>query len=321
MLRALLKAGSSWPIGQIPGGPRVYHELTCGLLGSQSFHAPKLARAWTRYAQLLQEHSLRPLSEVAVWVHECGWTPISALAGYLVTGRGVVLSNTEARVRDRYLHGALDAALCMRLATDSTERLPVAQRRARLLELRGDSSAQRVIAATGGRLIEPVDPRRVPLPAASIDFCHTGNAIEHYRPDVLRAFLQECYRVLRPGGIASHVVDHRDHLHHVDRKWPYLFHLSVPDRLYECLFGHDLLYHNRYSPDDMMALFASIGFERIDVRRATADREYSSDSEVLAAAPGLPGWATSARGWSQLDLRTAYAHYVYRKPVAGEAGV
>src|SRR2546421_412739 len=82
-----------------------------------------------------------------------------------------------------------------------------------------------------------VERAALPLSADSVDLCHSGGALEHYPPDALRAFLAECFRILRPGGVASHVFDHRDHLHHADRRWPFLAHLALPDAMYELLYG------------------------------------------------------------------------------------
>jgi hypothetical protein len=101
----------------------------------------------------------------------------------------------------------------------------------------------------------------------------------------------------------------------VDRSWPFLFHRALPEKTYHWLFGHPLLYHNRLGPTDVMRLFEEAGFERILVRRAGVDFRYTSDDEVLRQPAGLPAWARRrAPELSELDLRTAYGHYLYRKP-------
>ena len=59
------------------------------------------------------------------------------------------------------------------------------------------------------------------------------------------------------------------------------------------------------------------GFERIAVRRMTLPHKaYVTDDDVLDGAPGLSRrrLARRFRDISELDLRTAAAHYLYRKP-------
>jgi SAM-dependent methyltransferase len=150
-----------------------------------------------------------------------------------------------------------------------------------------------------------------------VDLCHSGGILEHCHPEELTAFLRECFRILRPGGVASHVFDHRDHLHHADHGWPFLAHLALPDPLYTLLCGHPLTYHNRLPPAQVMPLFEAAGFEKIaDRRLILPDRRYVEGEEALAGRPGVHRslLARRFRKLSEVDRRTAAAHYLYRKP-------
>ena len=132
-----------------------------------------------------------------------------------------------------------------------------------------------------------------------------------------RAFLGECLRVLRPGGLASHVFDHRDHLHHADPGWPYHAHWALPDPIYGALFDHPLGYHNRLAPTDVARLFSDAGFERVAVRRmALPDGRYVDDATLRTRAPGVPDRYVGRRfrSLSDRDRRAAAAHYLFRKP-------
>ena len=134
---------------------------------------------------------------------------------------------------------------------------------------------------------------------------------------MLAGFLRESFRVLRPGGVASHVYDHRDHLRHVDPRWPFLLHMALPDRVYRAAFGHPLLFHNRLAPAEVMSLFEAAGFERIAVRRfVLPDKRYVDADAVSAGEAGVPAWLQSGRlgRLSVEDRHTAAIHYLYRKP-------
>lgn len=313
MWRAALKGAGLFLLGRMPGGARFYRSLTRDWMGTQATHVDKLRRVWPGYLRVWQEQCSLSLEGLDVWVHEAGWTPFAPLVNYLLTGKGGVLTNTEGRVLDRYLARAVNGAL----TCDLPATLVPDERRRHIEPLRWYGHAAEAIGAVGGTLHESVDACALPLRAESVDLCHSGGALEHYRPEQLSAFLDACYRVLRPGGVASHVFDHRDHLHHADRRLPFLAHLALPDPLYSALCGHPLLYHNRLLPAEVMALFEQTGFECIAVRRMILpDRRYVEGDDALAGYAGLPRrlLARRFRAMSEADRRTAAAHYLYRKP-------
>ena len=314
MLRAAAKGVLLAAFGHLPGGPALYRRITRDLLGTQATHVDKLARVWPIYTQVWRERCGLELAGLRVWVHEAGWTPYCGLINFLLTGSGGVLTNRVGRMLDRYLARAVNGAL----ATDLPAGLVPVARRQRIEPLRWLHGAREALAAVGAELHEGVSPARVPLPAASVDLVHSGGALEHYPPALLEAFLGECHRVLRPGGVASHVLDHRDHLHHADRAWPFLGHLALPGPLYRAACGHPLGYHNRLAPAQVQRCFARAGLEPLALRRLILPRQRYVDAagDLAQGRPGLPRWLLNGahRDLSDDDLRTAAAHYIYRRP-------
>jgi SAM-dependent methyltransferase len=301
-------------VAHLPAGPRAYHAVTRGLLRSQRRVIEKLRRVWPGYARLWRERCGLDLGASTIWVHEPGWVPFAPLASYLLSGRGGVLTSTAGRPADRYVHRSVHAVLDAQLGGDSPEHVA---RRARLADLAG-GNVDDLLRATRAELATGVDPSALPLAAGFADLCHSGGALEHYAPDVLAGFVRESFRILRPGGVASHVYDHRDHLRHVDPRWPFLLHMALPDRVYRAAFGHPLLFHNRLTPSDVMALFQTAGFERIAARRfVLPDKRYVDGDAVQAGEPGVPVWLNSGRlpRLSDEDRHTAAIHYLFRKPV------
>jgi SAM-dependent methyltransferase len=231
---------------------------------------------------------------------------------YLLTGKAGALTNVEARLLDRYLARAVNGVL----TADLPDTIP-GERRRRIEALRWHEHTLGALRELGATVCEGVSANAIPLPTESVDLCHSGGTLEHYRPEELAAFLSECFRILRAGGVASHVFDHRDHLYHADRCWPFLAHLALPDPLYSPLCGHALSYHNRLLPAQVMHLFEAAGFEKIVVRRLILpDRRYVEGEEALAGQPGIHRslLARRFRKLSEVDRRTAAAHYLYRKP-------
>ncbi len=98
-----------------------------------------------------------------------------------------------------------------------------------------------------------------------------------------------------------------------------LAHLGLPGPLYAAAFGHPLGFHNRLSPTDVRARFEAAGLEPIALRRliyAGGERRWVDDDDrALAGTPGLSPrlLAPAFRNLSPADLRTAAAHYLFRR--------
>ena len=313
MLRGVAHASLLFGVAHLPGGPRAYHAVTRGLLRSQRRVIQKLRRVWPGYARVWRERCGLDLDGRTIWVHEPGWVPFAPLASYLLSGRGGLLTSTAGPPSDRYVAASVRAILNSELATGCRA---APDRCARISDL-VDADAHGLLTGTSTEIATGVDPSSLPLGSASADLCHSGGTLEHYRPEVLAAFLRESFRILRPGGVASHVYDHRDHLRHVDARWPFLLHMALPDELYRILFGHSLMFHNRLAPAEVMELFEATGFERLAVRRfVLPDKRYVDGDAAQAGEAGAPGWMNSGRlaRLSREDRHTAAIHYLYRKP-------
>lgn len=316
MIRALTKGAGLFAFAHMPHGPTLYRTLTREYLGTYATHVDKLARVWPGYLRVFTERAGIVLEGAHVAVFSPGETPYAPLALALLTGTAGVMLYPEGRLLDRYLSRAVTGVL----ATPFDLRLDdprVRERRQRIDALRWEHSAESAVRSLGAELHGHVDPTHLPLASDSLDLCHSGGELEHLEPAALAAFLRECFRVLRPGGVASHVVDHRDHLHHADRRLPFLAHLSLSSTVYRALCGHELGYHNRLAPTQLCALFESAGFERVAVRRMRyPERAYVEDDTILAGDLGIAR-SMLAREFAQIsdaDLRTAATHYVYAKP-------
>jgi len=299
-------------LGHLPGGPAFYQHIAWQLLGTQATHVDKLARVTPGYCRVWDRVCGLRLEGTDLWIHDAGGTPFWALAGHLLTGRPVQLTNAGVPMLDRHLPRAVQGVLGMDLARDVGN----PQRRATISACRWLESSVEALDRVQAQLHLDVLPRAIPLADASIDLAHSGGALEHLEPSDLDGFLAECHRVLRPGGVASHIFDHRDHLHHADRTLPFLAHLGLREPAYRALRGHSLGYHSRLSPTQVAARFEAAGFEPIARRRLVIPaRRYVEDPVAQAAEPGLPRWllARRFRDMDDLDLRTAACHYLYRR--------
>ncbi len=141
------------------------------------------------------------------------------------------MTNSEAHLVDRYLSRAVNGAL----ETGAHFKMEAHERWSIVEALRWETKAENALKAINAVSLQMESRTKAPLPAESIDLCHSGGVLEHYKPDDLKGFFAECFRILRPGGVASHVFDHRDHMYHADKKLPFLAHLMLSDPVYNLL--------------------------------------------------------------------------------------
>jgi SAM-dependent methyltransferase len=102
----------------------------------------------------------------------------------------------------------------------------------------------------------------VPLPDNSIDFAYSFQVIEHIHPDDVAEQLKELYRVLKPGGTYLCVTPNR---------------LAGPHDISR-YFDREAtgLHLKEYSVDDLVKLFAGIGFSKVRIERMIKSRRMTS---------------------------------------------
>jgi SAM-dependent methyltransferase len=95
------------------------------------------------------------------------------------------------------------------------------------------------------------------VPDRALDMVFSEAVLEHVPRDEFAAIVGEIHRVLKPGGIASHVVDYRDHL------GGGLNNLRFSQSLWEAPWfaRRSGFYTNRLRPSEMAKAFREAGFE------------------------------------------------------------
>lgn len=136
------------------------------------------------------------------------------------------------------------------------------------------------------------------MPDASVDFIFSQAVLEHVRAAEYRDFIAETYRILAPGGVASHQIDLRDHLQ------AGLNNLRFgTDRWEAEWMAQSGFYTNRIAFSDHCRVFEECGFE------VTIAGIAHFESLPLARA----SMAAEFRDRSEHDLMVSSFHLVARK--------
>ena len=93
------------------------------------------------------------------------------------------------------------------------------------------------------------------MESESVDFIYSQSCLEHIRRAEFPETLRQMRRVLRPGGVASHSIDFKDHLQKA------LNNLRFSEKIWEGdMFADRGFYTNRIRPAQMLAMFEAAGF-------------------------------------------------------------
>lgn len=203
-----------------------------------------------------------------------GRSPELAAALLLAGAGSALLLDTDLRVPDDALQRRRYGALIDALATSPTQ----------FLELTG-TSIEALRAALDGPLLnlhsQRYDGAHIPAQDASVDLIYSKSVLEHVAPGCVRALLEEHHRVLRPGGLAVHLIDLRDHLHvvgdhQVDGDW--LEALQWSDHVFRIMFSRRSTAINRMRAPEWRTAFEAAGLtiEHWSTRHQPLDGAFNS---------------------------------------------
>ena len=179
--------------------------------------------------------------------------------------------------------------------------------------LKGEWDLPSLFDLCGIKYLAPADAGRLELPASSVDFHISYTVFEHIPANILQQILQEAGRILRPSGLAIHLVDHSDHFAHSDQSISAINFLQYEDSVWARLADNPYMYMNRLRVDDYPPLYQCSGHE-------ISSMESSQDS-LLFAQLNNPAFrlASRFRGKSPAVLATMSTWIVSRTHRPGPA--
>lgn len=155
---------------------------------------------------------------------------------------------------------------------------------------------------------------RLPVEAGSVDLILSKSVLEHVAPGDVRDLLADQARALRPGGVAVHLIDLRDHTH-IDgddgANGDWLEALQWPEPLFRAMFSRRATAINRLRLPEWRGLFSAAGLEIAGL-----------STRSLALAPEFRRDRLNAR-WRGLDdatLSVAWIDVALRRPLGQPGG-
>ena len=292
------------PFTQSRAGEDLYEWLTAVLLGSQRGMSHKWCLWFREHIVLCRRYARVRIPGRRIWLFEPGWSLAPVMLAHLVTEAGPLVTDSRRRLARRYVAGA--AAEVARAAAKTLQAAGRSEAASPLLpRLNAANSPADVVAVCKAEYRVTGLPGLAELPGERADLCLSMGRLEHFAEPELAGLLAEMRRILSPGGVGSHIVDHRDHLWHFDKSHHCFHHLSYSDEDWARRARGRQLYRNRLLERDYLRLFAEAGF---DVLARVHELHRSDASEVDPRTL----WGRY-RELSREDLAAAVSHFVVRR--------
>ena len=131
------------------------------------------------------------------------------------------------------------------------------QQRARIQELTRARNLQELFSLCNISYMAPCDASQTGLPSKSVDLFFSIQVLEHVPPSVLAALINESRRIMKPDGIAFHLIDPSDHY----CKWgtSKVNFLKYSDRTWNFWVQNKISYHNRLRACEFIDAFVAAG--------------------------------------------------------------
>ena len=283
----------------------LYEWLTAVLLGTQRGMSRKWCYWFREHVVLCRRYGRTDFGDSRLWLFEPGWSLAPVLLGRMISSREILVTESRARLAGRYLAPA----------REEVESAAPAILRSAGLRNGGDppgagwseaASPRRVLSECRARYVVGGLDSLGELPTGSADVCFSMGRLEHFSREDLERLTGQMFRILRPGGVASHIVDHRDHHWHFDKSIHCFHHLCFSDEEWASLARGRHLYRNRLLEEDYIRLFERRGFEV----RAAIHRLHREDASGVDPS-SLWGRYSAL---TPRDLEAAVTHFVVRRP-------
>ena len=149
------------------------------------------------------------------------------------------------------------------------------------------------------------------LPADSFDFVVSSDVLEHIDRDIVGSFVDQMFRLVKPGGLVLHAIDLCDHLSYFDPKAPAKAYCRFDGPTWDRWFNSKTQYINRIQRPQWLSLFERAGFECV-AEEPVSDLEWRR--RPIKDPLGITRVHRSYADLTQLDLQTTTLVVVLRKP-------
>ena len=233
-----------------------------------------------------------------------GWEPIIPLLFAAAGAERVYMTDLNRLCSRSSVEGAIDAL--RRNKNKILSRLDVTDEAlGRAVEWNLQLPIDEGFSRIGLTYMAPSDCAALALESQSVDVICSRDVLEHIAPPTIAGVFAESHRLLRPGGVACHIVDPSDHWQHADPTISRINFLQFSDAMHAVVHFNRLNYHNRLRHSEYVEMLQAAGYVVLREEREVDEASFVA-AETLPLAPRF-------RKFSPRDLATTGSFILARK--------
>jgi SAM-dependent methyltransferase len=256
------KALAQWGFSLIPGGNHLNYMAQTFLTHSLPFSAEYLNQAIVPIARahidVVERHAQRPLEHLSFYEFGAGIHLSLPLLYWCFGVQQQTVTDLRLLARPDLVNHTIE--LLQAIGSDlRLARIPAKR-------LRPASFATDLVTYYGIDYRAPIDARDTRLPDASVDCITSTSTLEHIPRPTLTRVIAECARLLAPEGIASMIIDYKDHYSYFDRTLSDYNFLRYSDREW-LLYNPPFQYQNRLRHSDYLTIVQAANLALVEERK------------------------------------------------------
>ena len=181
-----------------------------------------------------------------------------------------------------------------------------------LASLAGVESFDQVYAALPWKYVIDETGTMNDLPGDGFDLVVSSDVLEHIDRGIIDTFIDEMFRVVKPGGFVFHAIDLCDHLSYFDPKARAKSYCRFDGVTWDRWLNSKTQYINRIQRPEWLSKFERAGFERV-AEESVSDPEWFR--RPLNDPLGIDAVHPSYAYLTRVDLETTTLVVVLRKPL------
>jgi SAM-dependent methyltransferase len=278
-----LKIGIQFVLAIVPGGERLNYLL------QRLNRSHDLSRIPNYIDSIGQMGPFLDFNGSVVMEIGTGWRIISPLVFYLLGAERIF---TYDHVRHLRFQPTMDALSGLEAQLDRLHDrtgVPLSVLSERLNELKSAPNLEDLLERSHIVYVAPGDGTHTDLPDQSVDLVYSYYVMEHLPPNVIDDLMVETKRILRPNGIAFHVIGLMDHYANASNGLSRVNFLRYPAPIWSFFTGNRISYHNRLREQQFIDVFQRYGAEirHLEHRIDPNDVEAAANMRVDKTFEGL----------------------------------
>jgi SAM-dependent methyltransferase len=188
-----------------------------------------------------------------------GWDAINTLLLYLMGARTIYTYDHISHVRYKLLQNVINQIENQIEQIQSITSIPKSELMDRLAKVKDGANIESIFGRANIVYRAPGDATKTGLPNNSIDLVYSNAVLEHVPESMIHDLTVETKRILRPNGVAYHVIGLHDHYAGFDKKVSKVNFLRHPEWIWRIFVKNKISYHNRLREKQFIRIMESHG--------------------------------------------------------------